>query len=339
MSNRDLLADDFLARTDWAGARRAPLAGDASNRRYLRLTDPATGETAVLMDAPPERGEDVRPFLRIARHLDELGLSAPRIIAAEEETGFILLEDLGDDLFARHLARHPEAEDTLYEAATDLLVELHRAPPPAGLAHYDATRMTELAALAFTKYRAHAVGDDAPQERARFAPLFEDILLGHARGGEVLVLRDFHAENLIWLPHRADVRRVGLLDFQDAMAGHAAYDLVSLLQDARRDVPAMIEARMIDRYVDGAGCDAHGFRVAYAVLGAQRNLRILGVFARLGVEYGKPHYVDLIPRVWDHLMRDLDHPALAPVADLVSAALPAPTPETLAALRTGCPTP
>ena len=148
-----------------------------------------------------------------------------------------------------------------------------------------------------------------------------------------MILRDYHAENLIWLPGRKGIARVGLLDFQDAMTGHRAYDLVSLLQDVRRDVPAGIETRMLARYIDGSGTNDHAFRTAYAVLGAQRNLRILGVFARLATDYGKPRYVDLIPRVWAHLVRDLDHPALAPVAQMLVDTLPAPSPETLQRLR------
>ena len=145
----------------------------------------------------------------------------------------------------------------------------------------------------------------------------------------VLVQRDYHAENLLWLPDRQGVARVGLLDFQAARAGHRAYDLVSLLQDARRDVPAGVEMRMLDRYIAKTGVDELGFRTAYTVLGVQRNLRILGVFARLSLDYGKPQYVNLIPRVWDHMNRGLEHPALAPVADIIRGAMPAPTPKFL----------
>lgn len=328
MTDRATEAEAFLATTDWAGAARAPLAGDASNRRYERLTDPATGRSAVLMDAPPDRGEDVRPFTAIARYLREQGLSAPEIYAEDAETGFLLLEDLGDALFARVLENDPAPERALYEAATQLLIALHQAPPP-DLPPYDPPLMAELAALAFTKYRAGILGDDGGETCRRFIERFEDVLRATTGGRQVVILRDYHAENLLWLPERDGVRRVGLLDFQDAMLGHPAYDLVSLLQDIRRDVPAGIEIAMTDLYISTTGSDDHAFRTAYAVLGAQRALRILGVFARLATEYGKPRYADMLPAVWTHLVRNLEHPALAPVAQLLLEALPAPTPDAL----------
>ncbi|MDX2483473.1 MAG: phosphotransferase [Pseudodonghicola sp.] len=332
MTDRTPLIDSFLATTDWAGVPRAPLAGDASNRRYERLTDPATGRSAVLMDAPPDKGEDVRPFVAIARFLRAEGLSAPEIYAEDAETGFLLLEDLGDALFARVLAKDPAPERQLYEAATHVLVALHEATPPE-LSPYSPHLMAQLSGLAFSKYRFGITGDDGAKALARFLTRFEDILRATTGGKQVVILRDYHAENLIWLPERVGPARVGLLDFQDAMLGHPAYDLVSLLQDIRRDVPAGVEIAMTDLYISATGVDDHAFRTAYAVLGVQRNLRILGVFARLATDYGKPHYLDLIPAVWAHLKRGLDHPALAPVADLLLEALPAPTPEALTALR------
>lgn len=335
MTDRAALANCFLAGTRWASARRAPLAGDASNRRYERLHLPG-GETAVLMDAPPEKGEDVRPFVRIARHLHGLGLSAPEIFAEDSEQGFLLIEDLGDDLYSRVIPRQPELERCLYEAATDVLVLLRDAPMPR-LEPYGAGRMTELAALAFSKYRDPVIGRPDAEAQRRFADRFEDVLIQTTGGiAPVLAQRDYHADNLLWLPARQGVARVGLLDFQDAMAAHPAYDLVSLLQDVRRDVPAAIEAAMIDRYIAATGVDDHLFRTAYMVLGAQRGLRILGVFGRLGRDYGKPHYVDMIPKVWDTVVRNLEHPALAPVADLVLNSLPKPAPRVLEALKQPC---
>ncbi len=332
MTDRTVLAEALIAQTPWANATRAPLAGDASNRRYERLTDPATGRTAVLMDAPPDRGEDVEPFVRIANHLRAVGLSAPEIYAEDNQNGFLVLEDLGDDLFSRVLTKDPSQERLLYEAATDVLLHLHEAPI-LSLPSYDPTLMTELAALAFTKY-AHAIlGDHDEVAQERFELRFADILLQETSGTKVVVQRDYHAENLIWLPEREGVQRVGLLDFQLAMLGHPAYDLVSLLQDVRRTVPTGIEMQMVNRYIAASGMDDHDFRTAYSVLGAQRNLRILGVFARLATDYGKPHYVDLIPATWAHLMRDLEHPALIPVANILRDALPEPTAENLARLK------
>ena len=332
MTNRAVLAEALIAQTQWSNATRAPLAGDASNRRYERLTDPDTGRTAVLMDSPPRKAEPVEAFVRMANYLRSLGLSAPEIYAEDTQFGFLLLEDLGDDLFARILARTPEMERDLYEAATDVLVTLYNAPT-LSLQSYDPALMTELAALAFTKYAQGILGQHDIDARERFEHRFSDILHQETSGTKVVIQRDYHAENMIWLPDRKGVQRVGLLDFQTAMLGHPAYDLVSMLQDVRRDVAPGTEMRMVNRYIAETGVNDHDFRTAYAVLGAQRNLRILGVFARLATEHGKPHYVDLIPAAWAHLMRDLEHPSLATLADLVRQALPAPTPENLDRLR------
>ncbi len=332
MTNRAVLAEALIAQTPWANAQRAPLAGDASNRRYERLTDPKTGKTAVLMDSPPGQAEPVEAFVRMAEYLRSIGLSAPEIYAEDTEYGFLLLEDLGDDLFARVLRQYPQKERELYEAATDVLTTLHDAPT-LSLPSYGPSLMTELAALSFTKYAQAVQGSYDEDARDRFEHRFSDILHSEASGQKVVVQRDYHAENLIWLPERDGVQRVGLLDFQTAMLGHPAYDLVSLLQDVRRDVAPGTEMRMVDRYIAATGVNDHDFRTAYAVLGAQRNLRILGVFARLATEFGKPQYIDLIPATWAHLMRDLEHPALVTVADLLRDALPAPTPEALERLR------
>ncbi|WP_306153231.1 aminoglycoside phosphotransferase family protein [Roseovarius sp. MMSF_3281] len=332
MADRDSLIKAFIADTEWQGAKVAPLAGDASNRRYLRLHHAALGD-AVLMDAPREKGEDTAPFIQIAEYLTSQGLSAPRILARDTAQGFLLLEDLGDDLFARVIPRDPDLENSLYSAATDLLVQLHTAPPPDGLAAYDPPLMADLSALPFDWY-----AKGTPGLRAEFAQAMQRALEGLHGPSDVMIQRDYHAENLLWLPRRAGVARVGLLDFQDAMLGHRAYDLVSLLQDARRDVPPQIEEAMIARYVKAAGLDPAQFQADYNRLGAQRNLRIVGVFARLCIRDGKAHYVDLIPRVWGHLMRNLEDPALSDVAALVHAHLPAADATTLQRLKDQCAT-
>lgn len=337
MSDRGDLATHFLAQTDWAGATRSHLAGDASNRRYERLTDPETGATAVLMDAPPEKGEDIRPFLRIARHLSGLGLSAPQIYASDADTGFALIEDFGDALFARHIPADPASENSLYSCAIDVLTALHQAPLPAGIGSYSAANMAKLAALSFDFYLAAARGQDMSGRGALITGL-EPLLHEVEAGPRTLILRDYHAENLIWLPDRAGATRVGLLDFQDALAGHPAYDLVSLLEDARRDVPEALQAQMLDAYLAQTSTDEDAFRFAYAVLGAQRNLRIVGVFARLCVRDGKPGYIDLIPRVWGHLQRDLSHPRLVELRTLINETLPEPGPDILSTLKDQCAT-
>ena len=334
MSDRVSARTAFLESAGWARAAISDLAGDASNRRYFRLQQ---GEHhAVLMDAPPERGEDVRPFVAIAEFLRAQGLSAPEIFADDSDAGFLLLEDLGDALFARVVASDPALENNLYAAAIDVLVALHQAHVPEDLATYDATFMADMSGLAFDWYASATKGHDFASLRAGFAEEFAEILAPIAAQSDVLIQRDYHAENLIWLPSRDGVARVGLLDFQDALAGHCAYDLVSLLQDARRDVSPVLERAMIDRYVRGAGVDRSSFEAAYALLGLQRNLRIIGVFARLCVRDGKPQYVDLIPRVWAHMVRDLKMVGLAELETALLAKLPPPDEQTLAILREKC---
>ena len=327
---RAALADAFLQTTDWATARRAPLAGDASNRRYERMY--LNGETAVFMDAPPEKGEDVRPFIAIAEYLLSLGLSAPRILARNTDLGFLILEDLGDDLFARVVLGDPSAEEELYTAATDALIALHQAQPPQ-IPEYDVPMMTDLAATAFTRYKAGVTGHLDAAEAEHFRDIFKPLLARLTAGPKVLAQRDYHAENLLWLPQRTGIARVGMLDFQDAMLCHPAYDLVSILQDARRDVSPETEEQMIAHYLTQSSMEPIAFRAAYAALGVQRNLRILGVFAKLSLDMGKTHYVDLIPRVWGLLQRDLDHDALSGIAPFLRDALPKPSAEALAKLK------
>ncbi|TCP40306.1 aminoglycoside phosphotransferase family protein [Rhodovulum marinum] len=335
MPERADVITGFLDRAGWGKATRQPLAGDASNRRYERLTGGPEAARAVLMDAPPETGEDVRPFLRIAHYLSGLGLSAPRILAEAPETGLLLLEDLGDDLFARVAARDPARQDALYAAAVDLLAGLHRVAPPEGLAAYDARTMADLACLPFQWYLP-GLGGGAPDAETDAFRAEIEMHLALDCAPSVLILRDFHAENLIWLPERQGPARVGLLDFQDARVGHPAYDLVSLLEDARRDVPGDLQARMRARYVAATEQDPDTFARAYALLGAQRNLRIIGVFARLCLRDGKPGYLPMLPRVWDHLMHDLSHPDLAGLRARCLALLPPPEPDLIDRIARRC---
>lgn len=336
MTERDSQIEAFLQSTEWATANRNNLAGDASNRRYERLVM-ANGETAVLMDAPPEKGEDITPFVAIAEYLSGIGLAAPSILAQDKTQGFLLLEDLGDAIFARVMEAQPDLEQPLYEAAIDVLIDLHRSPPPANLQPYDPATMSQMAAHAWRWYRRGA-GLEFEEKAQAFEAAFIELLGEYAPDTSVLIQRDYHAENLLWLPERKGVARVGLLDFQDAMKGHPAYDLVSLLQDARRDVSEDIELEMIQCYVSQTGKSMEEFDAAYHVLGAQRNLRIVGVFARLSLHFGKPHYVDLIPRVWSYLERDLAHPALSSISNQILTDLPKPTPDLLQRLKDQCAT-
>lgn len=332
MTDRDALARAFLATTEWAEGRRAALTGDASNRRYERIGHPGSGPTAILMDAPPDSGEDTQVFVQIAETLRTFGLSAPEIYNQDNRNGFLLLEDLGDGLFARLLLRDPARENALYSAATDVLVHLHSQSCPS-LEPYSPELLTDHADLVFETYVAPISGATRPALRERILDQLRDCLQQLAATSPVMVLRDYHAENLIWLDRRDGLARVGLLDFQDARAGHPAFDLMSLLQDVRRDVSAATEAAMIRRYVEQTGWNDHDFRSAYAVLGALRSLRILAVFARLSHLFGKPRYLDLMPRTWRNLTINLEHPALAAVADPLLEALPRPTGENLDRLK------
>jgi hypothetical protein len=334
MTDRSISLAEFIRSSGWADAHRITVAGDASNRRYERLSKP-DGSTMILMDAPADKGEDVRPFISIAEHLRLLDLSAPAIVARDIENGFLLLEDLGDDLFKQVIAGKPALEVPLYEASVDVLTVLHAAPMPP-LAPYDTATMIKFAARAYDWYLFGLTGARSTPAQVTFERIMADLLDPLEDSPQVLIQRDYHAENLLWLPERRGAGRVGLLDFQDAMRGHPAYDLVSILQDARRDVPPALEAAMIARYLDQNPQDGDAFRAAYAILGLQRNLRIVGAFAKLCIEAGKPRYIDLIPRVWEFVERNLAHPALEPLAEHIRNTLPAPTPDALAALKTKC---
>ena len=321
-------AEQFLSETPWDCAVRQPLAGDASNRRYERLTVDGE-ESVILMIAPPSSGEDVRPFISIARHLTALGLSAPRVLKADVEGGFLLLEDLGDRVYASYSAEYPQNERMIYEEAVDALVALHQQPPPSTVGAYDIPMLIERAALPVRWYLGQSVD-------CSFAAELEDLFEGVSGKSSVLALRDFHAENLLWLPERTGIERVGLLDFQDALACHPVYDLVSLAKDARRDLGEGLEELLTRRFLERSGHDHTRFRLAYSLYGAQRNLRILGVFARLAKRDGKLGYLKLIPRVWRHLENCLDHPRLERLRKLVMEILPQPTERYLADLESSC---
>jgi N-acetylmuramate 1-kinase len=301
----------FLAANGWAGADIVPLAGDASFRRYFRVI--AADRRAILMDAPPPH-EDPRPFVSIARWLGERGFAAPAIHAADVEQGLVLLEDFGDVRMREAIDADPDGTIGLYEAAVDVLVALRREPA-CDVRPYDRAELQREAGL-FVEWYCPAVGiaPDLDGYRAAW-----DAANDHALAETpVTVLRDYHAENLMLV---GEARTLGLLDFQDALAGHPAYDLVSLLQDARRDVEEPIEAAMLRHYMDATG-EGDAFLRAYHVLGAQRNAKILGIFTRLWKRDGKPRYPALCPRVWAYLERDLAQPVLAPVARWFDANVP-----------------
>ncbi|PLX33388.1 MAG: tRNA (adenosine(37)-N6)-threonylcarbamoyltransferase complex ATPase subunit type 1 TsaE [Hyphomicrobiales bacterium] len=327
----------FISRAGWGAARRGWLQGDASSRAYERLS--LNGRHAVLMNAPPmadgppirdgksysriaHLAEDMRPFAAIANYLRSLGLSAPEILDQDFEQGFLLIEDLGDDLYGRRLGSGA-AMEAPYEAAVEVLAALHgRAAPaqlelPGGgryhLPDYDReAMMIELDLLPEWFWPAVSSGPIPPDARQDYAQIWSRAL-AQLSGQKALVLRDYHSPNLLWLPKRSGPARAGLIDFQDAVLGPPAYDLVSLLQDARVDVTEAREQALLTLYLTRAGlegADQQAFLTDYALMGAQRACKILGIFMRLYRRDGKPGYLGHIPRVSACLERNLSHPAL-----------------------------
>ncbi|MCB1351644.1 MAG: phosphotransferase [Rhodobacteraceae bacterium] len=334
---RDTEIRDFLTAEGWGAAQRVPLAGDASARRYERLA--RAGQRAILMDAPPESGLDSLPFLVITRWLGRHGLSAPEILAEDPGRGLVLLEDLGDDLFMGLCATDPAREPSLYGAAVDLLARYQELPPPTPAEGwtpppYDMAVLMREARLAVEWYLAAATGQ-APSEDtlAEFQAVAAAAFTEVATAQDVPIYRDYHAENLLWLPERQGLARVGLLDYQDMLLGHPAYDLVSLLEDARRDLGPGLRDAMLERYLARTGRARDGFLRDAHTLSAQRNLKILGLFTRLCRRDGKPRYLAYLPRVWRLLAQDLSHPDLAPLRAWVARHLPAPEPAVRAAIE------
>ena len=359
VSDREQLRLDFLASAGLAEAVRAPLPGDASTRRYERLT-PASGPTLMLMDQAPAvesppadptwtpqqrhaagwnavarlSAGRIEAFAAVAAHLKSLGLSAPEIPALDAANGLAVLEDFGDALFARVIEDGAD-ETPLYLTAIEALAALHNAGAPPQTLHgpggdwplltYDETALQGGADLFVdwlpklddrVAFDAAAIAD----WRAAWAPL----VASGAAEASVMAHRDYHAENLIWLPERDGPARVGMIDFQDAVRAHPSWDLHSLLQDARRDVAPALEAEALDRYFAlRPGVDRAAFMADYAGLAALNEARIIGIFARLIARDGKPRYHQFLPRMWRHLNANLEQPALAPVARWFDRHVPA----------------
>jgi len=303
----------FLAGAGWGGVTPAPLAADASFRRYFRLAH--GGRSAVLMDAPPPQ-EDVRPYIHVAGLLRGHGLSAPEIYAEDREQGLLLIEDFGDDTYMRLLNTGGD-EATLYALAIDTLVALQCAvTTPPDLPPYDTPTLLAEAALLVDWYAPAVLGTTlADAAREEYLALWREVLPLAALPERTLVLRDYHVDNLMLLRGRGGVRDCGLLDFQDALCGPASYDLVSLLEDARRDVSSALREAMTERYLAASpGVERGAFRRSAAILAAQRNAKIIGIFARLWRRDGKPNYLGHIPRVWRLLEADMREPALRGLA-------------------------
>ena len=351
LSGRPEAREAFLHRHGLAGAGREPLAGDASTRAYTRLHPAGGGAPLILMDAPPAAesapapadataeqrialgynavtrlaGGRIDAWAAVAAFLRARGLSAPAVAALDAEQGFAVLEDLGSDLLRDRLDAGADPVE-VYGQAIDLLAALHAEPPPAvlpvpsggvwALPTYDALALRMGVDLWLQWWPQLSGAAPPPEALEQWPALWAPVLARGEAGACVFTHRDYHAENLLWLPHRAGAARVGLLDFQDAVRGHPAWDLVSLLQDARRDVPVEVEAVMLARYLAARPqADPEAFRADYAALGALNALRILGpIFARQITVFGREKYRAFLPRMWRNLERDLSHPELASLA-------------------------
>lgn len=315
--------DAFLSASGWHRAQRSALAADASFRRYERVAHEKG--IAVLMDAPPP-WEDVRPFVAVSEQLRRYQLSVPEIFAADLDAGFLLLEDLGDASYTRLLRENPKRERELYLAAIDALVTIYHASkldtqpciPPYDMAVY--LREVGLFAEWFLP-QIHGI-ERAEILREEWLALWRQILLTAPLKQECLVHRDYHADNLFWLADRAGHHAVGMLDYQDALWGDATYDVASLLEDARRDVAMETISECVAHFTKQTGIDAAELRIRYALLAAQRNAKIIGIFTRLTVRDGKAHYLHYLPRVWGHFLKDIQHQILAPVAQFVNDHVP-----------------
>ena len=323
MQTRDGLVDAFLAQTPWADWARTPLAGDASSRRYIRLT---SGDAAVIiMDAPPAaNATTTSQFADIAHYLANAGLCPPEIHAHDPKTGIMVISDLGPHDFAGWLNSRPQDAALLYRAATDVILHLQSCDPPAALAQMTPDIGATMIQVT-CDYYARCQGDDLRQA-------VNETMQELAPVADTVALRDYHAENLIWRPQHSSLARVGRLDFQDAFVAPKGYDLMSLLRDVRRDVEPALTEMVIDDYLTRSGLPM-SFRAQLACLGAQRNLRILGVFAYLAKAKNKPRYLDLMDRVWRNLQADLAHPALEALRHAVDNTLPVPTTAHLQSLR------
>ncbi len=343
----------FLAEAGYADARRQRMPGDASTRSYARLV--RDDGVVILMNAPrrPDGpavydgqsysgavhlAEDVKPFVAFANGLRERGFSSPAIHHADLDAGFLITEDFGSEGFIE--GAPPQPMQDRYQAATDMLAALHRAPLPETLPltaaqasyvipSFDTDALLVEVGLMLEWYLPDRGAAPSARARAEFVAMWRELLATPAAARKTWVLRDFHSPNLIWLDDRSGIARVGIIDFQDAVLGPAAYDMVSLLQDARIDVPEQLELALLTRYIkarraDDAAFDPARFAELYAIMSAQRNTRLLGTFARLNRRDGKPQYLRHQPRIWTYLTRSLAHPALARFREWYAANVPPP---------------
>src|SRR3954468_10867579 len=345
---------EFLDGAGFAEAKRQRMPGDASTRSYARLArndgfvilmnSPKRPDGPAIYDGKPysaavHLAEDVKPFVAIANGLRERGFSAPKIHHADLDVGLLITEDFGSGSFVEGDPPAPIAER--YQAATDMLAALHHLTLPETLPlapqitftipSFETGAMLVEIGLMPDWYLPDRAATPTPDLRREFIALWRELLVQAEIAWKTWVIRDFHSPNLIWLDERADIAKVGIIDFQDAVLGPEAYDLVSLLQDARVDVPEALELAMLTRYIKARlasndAFDPAAFAELYAIMSAQRNTRLLGTFARLNRRDGKPQYLKHQPRIWTYLERSQAHPALTALRDWYAANVPHPVP-------------
>ena len=325
---REALKAIFLSNNNLDDEKRIKLKKDASYRQYERIIK-NTGESYILMDAPPEK-EKTTPFIQMANFLRNNNLSAPEIFATDIENGFLLLEDFGNDSFTNVLAGNSSLstelkEEKMYEKAIDALIYLHKiSPDTIKLNKYDELTLIKESNLFIEWYLSVLNGDKISKAiQDEFNLILKHLLSSVKSFANVIVLRDYHADNLMWLDNNIGYRKVGLLDFQDAVIGSPVYDLVSLLEDLRRDVSPQTVENMINRYLQAfPNYSRKEFQAAYSILGVQRNLKIVGFCARQASRNKNPYYLSLLPRVWRHINNNLKHPLLLPLKSWLTKVVP-----------------
>ncbi len=313
----------FLESAGWANAAVTKIAGDLSARKYFRLRKGS--KKAVLMECASENDPSLSQFIMLSNWLRSLGLSAPEIYSADTQGGLAVMQDFGDSKLTTLIAKDPDIQKPSYEDIVDTLITIRNANPPLGLATPSAQDFCDATTLADTWY----TGADS-QALDNIRAYLEPILVETLKITPTVSLRDFHADNIIWLGDNPPARRAGLLDFQDAILTHPAYDLMSLLTDARTDVSKELSEHIIQIYCRRTGDNVAETSKAIAALGVQRNLRILGIFTSAARRDAKPHHLPALPRVYAHLITCASHPALSTFATTLRAALPKPTPDYLA---------
>jgi aminoglycoside/choline kinase family phosphotransferase len=313
----------FLAANNIDIAKVTPMQADASFRKYYRAIN-AKGDNVILMDSSAEQSS-IAPFINIAKLLTGNGFSAPKIIAQDAKAGLLLLEDFGDLTYNLALKEpNKELEQTLYETAIDLLINLHKQPAPDNIIpYYDDEKLIAEASL-LNEWYIPVLQEAPPSAKMQeeFKIIWQHLIPYTRFIPETIVLKDYMADNLMWLERRKGIARTGVLDFQDAVIGSPIYDIVSLLEDARRDVSDDIVQAMINKYLQNRTDIARkDFLACYAILGTQRNFKILGIFARKATRDKDSRYLKFLPRVWKYLEKDLRHPLLLPLKAWIDKAI------------------